>query len=1187
MYTVPLVSAGKSKEKLNFPYLEDFMRKASFSLFRLALTAALVAVFSVVANAQFRAGVQGVVTDGVGGVVPGASVTLTNKDTNQTQTTTSSDDGFYRFSNLSPGRYSVAVEKEGFKKGIVEDVKVDAEAVTGQDVSLEAGVISEVVTVEAENVGLQTEDANIRKTISTDEITRLPQINRDPYELARLSPGVFGAGARNPDGSSNGLPNTSGPGASNIGIFATENQVPISANGQRVSANSFQIDGVSVNSQTWGGAAIITPTQESVKEVQVSSSTYSAEDGRNSGAQIKVVSQNGTNDLHGSLFFKYNDPGWNAYNSGFTIAGTSRTVVPARVEIRDKTFGGSLGGPIFKDRLFFFFAYEGLRRATNQPYFQYIETPQLRNHIISRGGVSAQIVQAEGADPRVIAIVPRPCSAATFPNGNQCANVAGGLDVGSPAGSLRNYFAGNQTQGSGLDGVPDLVWAQLENPQSDEGSQYVTRFDYQATDVDRFSFSLFYTPRTSFGANTAAQSRPMADIRSERLNYNAAISYIRNFSAVVVNEFRLNFTKWGFNEIDSNPQADLGIPRVEIEAFLPSDRLRWGFPRGANTPGTLDERTINVRDTLTWVLGNHAVRFGGEYRRDVNKNPAAAAARPLYSFAGAWNFANDTPIFEALSADFNGKPFSNNADFKTGGYAFFVQDDWKIRPNLTLNLGMRWEYFRQLKADNLGVLQFGPNGLPDAFIVDGAELTRPDYNNFGPQIGFAWTPTMFDGKLVLRGGFGIGYDRLANALPANSRANPPNALRFSICCASVTNPYVLRVPGNPSTGQIVYALGSDNSLTGYPVHPNIGQGRNANGGPNAGTVEIYGLDYNNRTPQVYRYSLEGQYELPWKLVGTLGYQGSRSENFVRIEPLHLTQPVRSTTFSPVFWGFGDVHGYYNGMNTRLQRRFANGLTFDLNYRYSKGLDSVSFEAPCACTNQTYPVDQSTEFGPSDFDVRHFTTFSALWDIPFFRSQRSWLGKIAGGWQINTIITHHTGFPWTPVVSSSIIGPNGNTIGPFRPIQYNGTAPLSNSNENFLSNGGIFPGSLILNSSGALVACDNAATPLGCNNVFFSRRNPGNNYLANPPGVGRNTFRGPKYANVDMSVSKRFGLPNLGVLGETPNLDLRFNFFNIFNIQNFAPFQNFSNSTRVDRIEFGTPTALLAGRVIEMQLRFSF
>lgn len=1137
---------------------------------------AIIVTFTIIANAQFKAGIQGTVTDSAGSVVSGATVTLTSNESGKTEQIVTSDEGFYRFSGLAPGLYTISVEQQSFKKRVIENVKVDAESLRGVDVKLEVGGIAETVTVQADIAPLETEDANVRKTITTMEVQRLPQAGRDPYELARLAPGVFGAGARNSNGSSNGLPNTSGPGGSNIGIFATENQVPISANGQRVSSNNFQIDGVSVNSQTWGGAAVITPTQESVKEVQVTSSTYSAEDGRNSGAQIKVVTQNGTNQFHGSAFFKYNDPGWNAFNRGFVIEGTTRTVLPQRVENRDKTFGGSLGGPIFKNKLFFFFAYEGLRNRTNQPFERYIETPQLRQLIASRGGISSKIVNDAGAQPRVIAIIPRACSADSFPNGNNCRNVAGGIDIGSPLGSLGQYYAGNQTFGGGFDGIPDLQYALLENPQSNQGNQYVTRIDFDATQNDKIAFTLFYTPRKSFGADTAAQSRPMADLHSDRLNYNTAFTYIRNISPSILNEFRVNFTKWGYNEVESNPDVNFGIPRVEIEALLPNDRLRFGANRGSNTPGTLNETQIDFRDTLTWILGNHALKLGGQYRTDKNVNPGTGAARPIYSFSGPWNFANDTPIFEAISADFNGAPLANNADFESGGVAFFVQDDWKIRPNFTLNLGLRWEYFKPLQADNLGVLEFGPNGLPDSHIIDGGILTKPDYNNFGPQIGFAWTPKMFNDKMVLRGGFGLGYDRLPNALPANARANPPNGFRFSICCASNTNPFV--------NNQILYAMGSSNDPGSFPRNPNLGGGRNANGGPNIGSVEIYGLDPDNRTPLVYRYSIEAQYSLPWRLVGTLAYQGSKSENFVRIEPLHLTQPVRSTTFNPVYWGYGDVSGHYNGMNTRLQRRFANGFQFDLNYRYSKGFDSYSFEAPCACTNQTYPVDQSTEFGPSDYDVRHFITLSGLWDIPLFRNQRSWAGKLLGGWQINGIVTHHTGFPWTPVVSSSIIGPNGNTIGPFRPIAYNGTEPLSNTNENFFRAGGIFPGTVILNSTGGVVNCD---TGVGCNNAFSTLRNPGNGYLNNPPGIGRNVFRGPQYTNVDMSVSKQFGLPSLGVLGETPKFDIRFNFFNIFNLTNIAPFQNFSNSTRVDRVNFGEATGLLAGRVIEMQLRFSF
>ena len=229
-----------------------------FSVFFFAL---LLLSFAATSKAQFRAGVQGTVTEEAGGIVSGATITLTSKETGRSQQVQAGDSGFYRFSYLAPGNYNLSAEHAGFKKS-VQDIAVKAEEVQGFDLTLSTGELTETVTVTgAGEQLLQTENANVDRAITTQEVLRLPQIGRDPYELARLAPGVFGAGARNPNGSSNGLPNTSGPGGSNVGIFATENQVPISANGQRVSSNNFQIDGVSVNSQTWGGSAVITPTQ--------------------------------------------------------------------------------------------------------------------------------------------------------------------------------------------------------------------------------------------------------------------------------------------------------------------------------------------------------------------------------------------------------------------------------------------------------------------------------------------------------------------------------------------------------------------------------------------------------------------------------------------------------------------------------------------------------------------------------------------------------------------------------------------------------------------------------------------------------------------------------------------------------------------------------------------------------------
>jgi hypothetical protein len=265
------------------------------------------------AAAQLKAAIQGTVTDASGAAVPSAKVTLTSTETHREQVTQSSGEGVYRFDGLAPGRYAVAVEAAGFKKETSENIQVLAEQTQGVNISLSPGQVTESVTVSADSAqAIQTENANVGGTLTTDQVERLPQIGRDPYELVRLTPGVFGLGARDGSGNSIGLPNTTGPGGSNTSIFQTENQVPISANGQRLSDNNFMIDGVTVNSQNWGGAAVVTPNQESVKQITVHSEAYDAEYGRNSGAQIETVSKNGTDQFHGSGFFQFQDPNFNA-----------------------------------------------------------------------------------------------------------------------------------------------------------------------------------------------------------------------------------------------------------------------------------------------------------------------------------------------------------------------------------------------------------------------------------------------------------------------------------------------------------------------------------------------------------------------------------------------------------------------------------------------------------------------------------------------------------------------------------------------------------------------------------------------------------------------------------------------------------------------------------------------------------
>src|SRR5690349_9255487 len=325
-------------------------------------SAILLWAMPIAALAQFRGAIQGTVKDTSGAVVPDAKLTLTNNETQRTQSANTSGEGFYHFGGLPPGSYKIEASAKGMRNAVVKDLTIAAETTTGADITLEAGAPTESVTVNSEPVtALPTETANVAADLSSQAVRSLPQFGRNPYELLRFAPGVFGDAARSGAGGSLALPNASGPGGSNSSIFQTENQVPVVANGQRTSQNNFEIDGVSVNSLTWGGAALVTPNQESVKTVRVSSSDYTAEAGRNSGAQVVVVSQNGTNQFHGSGVFKYNDPVFNAFNK----FGGPNGAPPVRVEQLLRQFGASVGGPIVENKPFFFFSYEGLRQRNS------------------------------------------------------------------------------------------------------------------------------------------------------------------------------------------------------------------------------------------------------------------------------------------------------------------------------------------------------------------------------------------------------------------------------------------------------------------------------------------------------------------------------------------------------------------------------------------------------------------------------------------------------------------------------------------------------------------------------------------------------------------------------------------------------------------------------------------------------
>ncbi len=1157
--------------------------------------------------AQFKASLQGTIIDANRAVIKDAKVTIANQDTALTRSTVSSDEGYYRISQLPPGNYTVTVEAAGFKTSVSKDVQVKAEEPRGFDVTVQIGAVSEEVTVSASAEALQTENANTGDSISAREIARLPQTGRDPYELLRFTPGVFGDGSRGGAGGANNLPNQTSPGGSNSSIFQTENSVQVVANGQRQSANNFTIDGVSVNSLQYGGAAVITPNQESVQEISVLSSSYSAEDGRGAGAQVKVVSKSGTNQLHGTGFFKYQDPNWNAFNR----YGGPNNAPPVRSNNKYRQFGGSLGAPIIKDKLFAFFSYEGLRSndaGISSP--TWVETSQFRQLVAAfhPNSVAAAVLTSPGVEPRIASVLTPTCALAGLTDGVDCLVVGNGLNIGSPFGAVGQYLpftgpnanlVGGAQIGGGLDPTtPDIQFVTLRLPGTSKGNQYNGRFDY-ISGKNQLSYSAYFTLFNGLGADAGGRSRAQGDLNKQPFNQVQAISFIHTFTPTLLNEFRVNFTRFNFNQIATNQNVNFGIPRIEIEGYN-FDRIRFGALQGSTTPAVFVENSYNIRDNVTKSLGNQTLRMGFDFTTEQNNNNLSGQARPIYSDHGLWNFANDAPIFEGIDVNpQTGGPANAQRYLRSKAYGAFFQDDWKVRSNLTINLGLRWEYFSPFAdaKNGLSNITFGPGGvLSTATVGHVNSLITPTKRDFGPRIGFAWSPAKYNGETVFRGGAGLAFNRPDDVQFGNAAFNPPNYARFGLCCGTSGGTPGGDVFGSPfDGGAILYALGSSKAYNSYPANPALAFGIDPKtGGVCADVacttdqpVEIYGGSPKFRDAYVYLYSVEMERRLPYNLIATVGYQGSVGHRLPRlVNQNFLQQP--SNSFFAVYIPTSDTNSNFNSLNARLRRQFTHGVSFDLQYRFSKSIDQISNEGPGAVTNQTDPAHPQTEHGPSDFNATHYLNFVALYDLPFFRDKSTFKGKVLGGWQLNGIYTWHTGFPWTPVTGqlSSVAITSASTISPTRPTKLLRQPGTGNSNDTFINPLSNFPGLLLpwqpITVAGApgFVQCSNPDPTTRPGYPYFDTCTPG------PPGIGRNSFTGPSYLNFDMSVVKSFAIANR-VLGEGASIELRGNFFNVFNKLNLQPFSFGTDNTRIESPLFGRSPGGLSGRVIEFQARLTF
>src|SRR6266481_1266071 len=473
----------------------------------------LVAILlcAVSTRAQYRASIQGVVTDPAGAAVSGATLTLTNLDTNLQLTATSDENGVYNFNALPSAKFSLAVEKAGFKKKTLANVGIIPEQANALNIQLELGQVTETVTVSGDSTPLMdTETASLSGLVNSNQIQHMPSFGRDVLKLAQLAPGSFADGSQAGGGSDNfNLPGTqTGGGASggSDGIFKTENGAQVIANGQQTENNGISIDGISTTSAVWGGATIVTPSEDSVDSVKVVSNSYDAEDGRFSGAQIQIISKSGTNDFHGSLFLTTHQPNLNAFQR-FNGANLGVT----RDNNKFEQFGGSVGGPIWKNKVFFFFNYETIREPispnTGNGWF---DTPAF-DALAPAGSIAAKYLSFPGNGVVGTFNPNATCATAGLTEGVNCRTIAGqGINLGTPLTtglgtqdqgwtSSTNPGCGGAGTGCGTAGSPlgtvaDIANYNTINPTKFTANQYNGRLDANVTGKDRIGFTLYYVP---------------------------------------------------------------------------------------------------------------------------------------------------------------------------------------------------------------------------------------------------------------------------------------------------------------------------------------------------------------------------------------------------------------------------------------------------------------------------------------------------------------------------------------------------------------------------------------------------------------------------------------------------------------------------------------------------------------------
>jgi hypothetical protein len=1079
------------------------------------------------------------VTDANGAVVTGAAVTVSGLGTPVQREGATNDSGQFAFQLLPPGKYKVEIAAKGFKTIVLEQVTVNVAQTAAVNVTVEPAVESAIVIVRAEAAALvQQETSQEGRTIDDRTIRQLPLPTRNFQQLLTLSPGAAASVSNNTE----------------LG----RGDAIITVNGQRTTSNNVRINGVDANSMgTNSTPNIAVPAPDSLQEFIVQTSLYDASNGRNAGGNVEAVTKSGGQSFHGDGYYFLRNSALNANDFFLNVAGRPRPVLTRN------QFGGTLGGPIIKNKLFFFGSYQHTSERNGASLTNSLTFPVIPVALTDSNRTAAGLAAAFGLPVGSINAVAVNILNAKLPNGQ--------------------FAIPSATTASGLTPISGISLFH-EN-------QFNANFDLKLNDKHTFSAKTFFAsnPTSQSNYNFAGLGNGVTQLPGtggslsiiQELN-SLTDTYV--FSSNVVNQARFGFSRLRVTSVPEEPftASQLGItsPLASLYPGAPTFTVTGLFTLGSSPFADQSSRinAFTYGDTLSLVKGNHRIRVGGEYRRSQVNFYFNAFSRGQVIFANFTNFLLGSGVSIIGSGVFD-------RALRVNDWNGFVQDDWKFNSRLTLNLGLRYDFYGYPKDIRGRLVNFipsqfragttaSPAGPPNGFVQAGNgtlagvptvedPLIPSDKNNFAPRVGFAYRLND-SGTLALRGGYGIYYDRFSTRY-ANTQL-----LNFPYLALAVGLPGVLRTMSDPfipvpQPGAFPVSPTIPSPLS--PLSPIVG-------------VPISGIfiDPNLRTPYVQQYNANVQWEFLKDYLLEVSYVGSKGTKLLQV--ITLNQPVYNRTANTFAAPFGTLlstqknvaggiqqvqsssNSRYNSLQISVTKRFSRGLQLLGAYTFGKSQDYYSG----GTINELFAIagDQSnwrTNYGPSDFDRRHRVVTSFVYDLPKFTSDSSGAKWLLNNWQVNGILTLQTGTPF-----SIIDAPNNNIIQRANFTSgFSGSVLTSGSTQSRLAqyfNTAAFVLSRPILSGAAV------GTP---NNPAFDPNNPFGN-------TARNFLYGPGQKNMDFSIVKFIPIKE-SVRGE-----VRAEFFNLFNWANFA---NPNNNIAVPST-FGRITATSAGpRVIQFAFKLDF